>query len=103
MLRVKHTVCRTVFSCAQGFLELCAQGPASVFFAQKGLRENPDVVGARAGRYCILLMSIFSMYTGLIYNECFSVPLAIFGRGHWACPGKPDAVDRIQVRDSGLG
>ena len=59
--------------------------------------------GARAGRYCILLMSIFSMYTGLIYNECFSVPLAIFGRGHWACPGKPDAVDRIQVRGSGLG
>ena len=57
-----------------------------------------DVVRVRAGRYCILLMSIFSMYTGLIYNECFSVPLAIFGRGHWACPGKPGAVNQIQAR-----
>ena len=56
---------------------------------------------ARAGRYCILLMSIFSIYTGLIYNECFSVPLTLWP-GHWACPGKPDAVDRIQVRDSDL-
>ena len=43
-------------------------------------------------------MSIFSIYTGLIYNECFSVPMAIFGRGHWACPGNPEAVDRVQVR-----
>jgi len=51
----------------------------------------------RAGRYCILLMSIFSIYTELIYNECFSVPMAMFGRGHWACPGKPDAVDRVAM------
>ncbi len=42
-------------------------------------------------------MSIFSIYTGLIYNECFSVPMAVFGRDHWACPGKPDAVDRVAM------
>lgn len=37
------------------------------------------------GRYIIMMMALFSIYTGLIYNEFFSVPFEIFGPSAYAC------------------
>ncbi|XP_024969229.1 V-type proton ATPase subunit a3-like [Cynara cardunculus var. scolymus] len=63
---------------------------ASSFLILKEKKYSTQKLGdimemAFGGRYVIIMMSIFSIYTGLIYNEFFSVPFEFFGRSAYAC------------------
>jgi len=40
---------------------------------------NEMIQTCYSGRYVLLLMGLFSMYTGLLYNECFSIPIDLCG------------------------
>lgn len=51
-----------------------------------GLQKLGDIMEMTfGGRYVILMMALFSIYTGLIYNEFFSVPFELFGHSAYAC------------------
>ena len=39
-------------------------------------------------------MSFFSIYTGLLYKEAFSIPLTVFRKSRWACPTDLSNQDR---------
>jgi V-type H+-transporting ATPase subunit a len=61
-----------------GFLMVCAA--AAMIYWEKKLKKVRDELFSMAfyGRYIMLMMGIFSMYTGLIYNDVFSKSLSIF-------------------------
>ncbi|KAF5176208.1 V-type proton atpase subunit a isoform [Thalictrum thalictroides] len=63
---------------------------ATLFFIIKEKKLSTQKLGditemTFGGRYVILMMSLFSIYTGLIYNEFFSVPFELFGPSAYAC------------------
>lgn len=58
---------------------------SNCFFLLKFQKLGDITEMAFGGRYVILMMSLFSIYTGLIYNEFFSVPFGLFGRSAYEC------------------
>ncbi|XP_019152996.1 PREDICTED: V-type proton ATPase subunit a3-like isoform X2 [Ipomoea nil] len=82
---------------------------ATLYFVFREKKLSSQKLGdimemAFSGRYVILLMALFSIYTGFIYNEFFSVPFELFGRSAYACsdPSCRDATTTglIKVRDT---
>lgn len=62
---------------AYGLLLVAFEGPL-------GRSKLDEIVGMTfGGRYLILLMGIFSVFAGFIYNEAFAIPLTTFGDTHF--------------------
>jgi V-type H+-transporting ATPase subunit a len=69
-----------------GILMLMAAGYLVAAEKKLGKKDLGDILGMMfGGRYVILLMGIFSIYTGFIYNEFFSIVTTIFGPSKFAC------------------
>jgi V-type H+-transporting ATPase subunit a len=62
---------------------------AMIYWEKPLARSKQDELFSMAffGRYIMLMMGLFSMYTGLLYNDCFSKAFTIFPSAwEWSVP-----------------
>lgn len=83
-----------------GFIVVCVA--LYLIFNEKKLEKSAkDDLSEMAfgGRYLILLMGLFSMYTGFCYNDIFSLSLTIFSSG-WQWPHDFQKGDLIEAKQT---
>ena len=84
-----------------GFLMFCAA--VAMIYWEKPLKKVRDEIFSMAyyGRYIMLMMGIYSMYTGLIYNDIFSRSMSLFKSGwEWHLPEgykEGDSISAVKV------
>ena len=84
-----------------GFI-LTAAACAMILYERTLSKRKLDEIFSMAffGRYIMLLMGVFSMYTGLIYNDAFSKALTLFpSQWEWPKDIKPGQTAEAHLRD----
>ncbi|KAK9646516.1 H(+)-transporting V0 sector ATPase subunit a [Aspergillus fumigatus] len=75
---------------------------AMIFWERKLQKTKLDELTYMAfyGRFIILMMGLFSMYTGLIYNDVFSRPFTVFSsQWQWPDHTKKDQAVEASLKD----
>lgn len=58
-----------------------------------------DIIGMMfGGRYIILLMAIFSIYVGILYNEFFAMATTLFGPSKYVCAENENIWNPVQMQ-----
>ncbi|KAF7310053.1 V-type proton ATPase subunit a [Mycena indigotica] len=84
-----------------GFIIFCAALYMIAVEKKWAKQELDEIIGQFfTGRYIILLMGVFSMYTGLMYNDIFSKSLHIWHSG-WTFPEASNGTQRIPAVSNG--
>lgn len=85
-----------------GFILTCA-ATAMIYYERTLLRRKLDELFSMAfyGRYIMLMMGVYSMYTGLIYNDAFSKAMTLFpSQWEWPAEFKPNATVQATLTDN---